>query len=198
MVLFSHLSPFRKVTLLSTQDPLRPFCLELCKYVDIDVPLEVTGRYWGHDAPVVDGNEHDVWYVHFSTPLFDFMLQPRSGDADLLQTPIFDTMVDDPDYCLIMLGEALSSARAHGMVDETAWLDTDPLEHATSMMATFLWNAAPWREAFSNPSYPSKTLVFSMPQGDAFDVTQQFRNEWGAIYVKALEAWWKHSGLGWD
>lgn len=200
-VSISHLSPFRKLTLLATQDPLRPFCLELIKYVTINEPFEDdcdSGRYWGIDAPLIDGSDeqHDVWYVDFSTPLKDFMLQPRSGDADALQTPLFDTMVDDPAYCLVMLGEALHSECAHDtLVDETAWVDVGTSDHAASMLATFLWNAAPWRSAFRNPANPTKTLVLTMPPGDPHDVSWQFRDEWGAIYVKALEAWWRHIGV---
>ena len=193
---FSHLlPPHRKLTLLSTQNELRPFCLELQKYVDIDEPLDRTGRYWGTDAPTVDGLAgDDVWYVRFSTPLDDFMYQARSGDVEGLQTPIFDSMVDDPEYCLIMLGEALCYLYADtAFIDSVMWFDTDPMEHTTSMLATFLWNAAPWRSAFRNPVDPIKTLVFTMPEGDAFDIMQEFRNEWGALYVKAIEAFWKHS-----
>lgn len=188
-------SPHRKLTLLSTQNELRPFCLELQKYVDIDVPLEVTGRYWGFEAPLVDGHDNnDVWYVRFATPLFDFMYQARSGDVDGLKTPIFDSMVDDPEYCLIMLGEALCYVYDEtAFIDSVAWFDTDPAENTTAMLGTFLWNAAPWRPVFQNSTNPIKTLVFTMPEGDAFDITQQFRNEWGALYVKAIEAFWVHA-----
>ena len=92
-VSISHLSPFRKLTLLATQDPLRPFCLELIKYVTINEPFEDdcdSGRYWGIDAPLIDGSDeqHDVWYVDHASLGLDLHILLRTVRAVLLREGI--------------------------------------------------------------------------------------------------------------
>ena len=70
--------------------------------------------------------------------------------------------------------------------------------YADAQPATVRLNASTSRgnpTAVRNPANPTKTLVLTMPQGDPQDVSWQFRDEWGAIYVKALEAWWRHIGV---
>ena len=193
--------PRRRLTLLSTQDASRPFCLETQRFVDIDVPIS-SGRDVGADAPRILGKfedeyvagELDVYYVELFTPLYDFMYQARSGDVENLKTPCFDSMVSDPQLCLRMLGEALCYSESPRILDTTAWYDTDDEEHATGMVFTFLWNAAPWLRhmpaTHAAMDLPEHTLVFSSPPGDLFEIHAMFRNEMGAIYVKALEAWW--------
>ena len=187
--------------MLSTQQPLRPFCLETHRFVNIDAPL-ISGRYLGEEAPRIHdhfedayaSNELDVQYIRFPTPLYDFMYQAECGDVENLSTPIFDSLVDDPAYCLLMLGEALHYSEDANVLAHTSWVDTDEEEHATGMISTFLWSAAPWRPhmiANQVAVDPMHTLVFSTPPGNVFALHASFRDEWGALYVKAIEAWWK-------
>lgn len=193
---------------MSTSDPLRPFCLEIRRFVDIEEPLNEPGAYFGTNAPRIAGNyghrfaeasandQLDIYVVRISTPLYDFMYQAESGDHVNLHTPCFDSLVDDPAHCLVLLGEMLCYSEPRSGVnvfDSTSWCDTDTYENATCMIATFLGTAAPWRIMRAcNDVESTHDLVFSTPPGDLFEIHQTFRSEWGSIYVKALEAWWKH------
>ena len=206
MLFLTPSSSRRNVTLLSTEDALRPFCLETRRFVTIDDDTNFSEQYLsGAEAPRIHGHfeeayasgQLNVFYLRFATPLYDFMYQAETCDVEHLKTPIFDSLVDDPEHLLTMLGEALHYSEQGDIFKHTSWFDADPEEHATSMVATFLWSAAPWLPpmlANHDASESVHTLTFSTPPGDLFDMNQAFRNEWGALYVKAIESWWKLSG----
>ena len=98
-----------------------------------------------------------------------------------------------------MLGESLSyKACMHDelvLSETTTWKSNSESEadvEAWALIATFLWNSAPWLEAMPESNFGSgESVYFAMPAGaDMQDVRTRFVAEQGAIIVKALEAWW--------
>lgn len=186
------------LTLLVTEDPLRPFCIETRKYIDILEPIDDQGKHYSVHVTIDDIPQFaTVFFIDVETPLYKLgTYQAQSGDVDSLETPIFDSMVFNKRACLEMLGESLSFQAfmdsAHPLRDSTSWSSDEFNKEAWALVATFLWICAPWQDAMAESNVgDGETILFYMPEG-VEDLRTRFVDEHGAILVKAIEAWWAY------
>lgn len=164
-----------ELTLFTTTKPRTFYCIQCHEYVTADLPV---------GPSVLDTNQ--CWVIDIATPMGRLNYQVG---YERTSTPLLDSIVDNPDACCLVIGEALYR-KAHSV----SWGHEGPEgAEAAALVSTLIWNVAPWAAPWplTHDKGP-RAFTFSSMRHIDMDFCQKFKNEWGQIVARAYETFQEH------